>query len=44
MYPILALLGLMLLTWSITIWASLMEDDQPVSSYLPQETIRKPAA
>jgi len=26
MYPILALLGIMLLTWGVTVWASIREE------------------
>ena len=43
MYPILALLGIMFLTWSITIWASMVEEDQPAANALSYEKIRKTA-
>jgi hypothetical protein len=38
MYPILALIGLMFLTWGATIWASFAEEEQlPSSSPIPKK-------
>jgi hypothetical protein len=41
MYPILALIGLMLLTWGATIWASFMEEDPLASSPPVPKKLRK---
>lgn len=41
MYPILALIGLMLLTWGATIWASFAEEDQLAGSSPSPKKLRK---